>query len=45
MYLVWLEVFLNIIDKTHPGAKDLLKKKGWHCSCAIVNNGFPRCSR
>ena len=21
-------MFLNIIDKTHPGAKDLLKKKG-----------------
>ena len=27
-YLVWLEVFLTNIDKSHPGAKELLKKGG-----------------
>ncbi len=25
-YLVWLEVHLTNMDKTHPGAKDLLTK-------------------
>ena len=28
MYLVWLEVFLTNIDKSHPGAKKLLMKGG-----------------
>ena len=27
-YLVWLEVFLTNIDKSHPGAKELLMKGG-----------------
>lgn len=27
-YLVWLEAFLTNIDKSHPGAKELLKKGG-----------------
>lgn len=27
-YLVWLEVFLTNIDKTHPRAKELLKRGG-----------------
>jgi len=25
-YLVWLEIYLTNIEKTHPGAKDLLTK-------------------
>ena len=27
-YLVWLEVFLSNIDLSHPGAKELLEKRG-----------------
>jgi len=27
-YLVWLEVFLTNIDRSHPGAKELLQKGG-----------------
>lgn len=27
-YLVWLDLFLTNIDKSHPGAKELLMKSG-----------------
>lgn len=27
-YLVWFDLFLNNIDKSHPGAKELLQKGG-----------------
>ena len=36
-YLVWLEVFLTNIDKSHPGAKELLMKGG----IAVVRSLIP----
>ena len=31
-YLVWLEVFLTNMDRSHPGAKELLQKVALQCA-------------
>ena len=41
-YLVWLEVFLTNMDRSHPGAKELLQKveKGGIAVCVTKNTIF-----
>jgi radical SAM superfamily enzyme YgiQ (UPF0313 family) len=34
--LTWLDVFLTNIDKSHPGAKELLKKGGIAVARSVI---------
>ena len=35
-YLVWMEIFLTNLEKTHPGAKELLSKGGIAVARSLV---------
>ena len=44
-YLVWLDMFLTNIEKSHPGAKELLMKGGIAVARAVSDTWCSQCSR